>query len=271
MSLNPYVVTYAGELCGQELVFACSSSQASCLVEELRFTDTRTKIRAVRPAPGAASFCESDQPHAVKNLEALYQAGMNHPTNKSDFCVQCRRYEFLEFPGSRLRRHNAFKYCRDCRPVKVATLPLSGGRPGVKREIGFSDFWSPDRGQEPHNPTVTVDLKSNANGWVAHLRTETGPLFLEEFESEKQAMKVLRWWYYTDQLHRLASLPMPKRTAQNQSRCQSCSCRITFLTTEKGSTMPVNGWLRVEGGKYQKGMSPHWAICPHAKEWKSGD
>lgn len=153
-------------------------------------------------------------------------------------------------------------------PPQVATLPLPDLQTEVRKEVGLSDFWSPDRRQDPDGPTVIVDLVPGEKGWSVYLRTDSGSIHLETFPTEQQAMKMIRWWYYNGQLHRLANLPTPKRSANSHSRCKSCGCRITWLTTKKGKPMPVNGWIRVKDGQYQKGMDPHWALCPHAKGWK---
>lgn len=66
-----------------------------------------------------------------------------------------------------------------------------------------------------------------------------------------------------------ATSPEPeKRTARNQDHCRSCGQKITWLKTEKGKSIPINGWQRIPGGLWGKALGTHWENCPQSKQWK---
>jgi hypothetical protein len=52
------------------------------------------------------------------------------------------------------------------------------------------------------------------------------------------------------------------------TRCTSCQAPIVFLTTKRGSNMPVDAdSVKPEDRDYEAGRHiPHFAVCPHASQ-----
>ncbi|MBT8453900.1 MAG: hypothetical protein KJO40_18205 [Deltaproteobacteria bacterium] len=57
------------------------------------------------------------------------------------------------------------------------------------------------------------------------------------------------------------------------ARCKSCGAEIRWIKTTAGNPMPCNQEQQTfvtPDGQTLRGHVPHWATCPHSKQWKRG-